>query len=104
MASKGRNFFNHHVRYYLCRRYLNRTKTFNEMTGGLVQDWVEDMEATVSGATLFWEARYQLRSTARYRPVQWAHHLLDPFRTWWKVRRARQSLPDRDSPIEKVDA
>jgi len=82
-----------YVRYYLCRRYLDRTKTFNKMTSGLVQDWVEDMEATVSQAPPSWEVRYQLRSTAWYRPVHWAHRLLDPVRTWWKVRRARQKLP-----------
>ncbi len=82
-----------YVRYYLCRRYLDRTKTFNEMTGGLVQDWIEDMKATVSDAPSSREGWYQLRSTAWYRPVQWAHRLLDPVRTWWKVRRARQNLP-----------
>ena len=27
-----------YVRYYLLRRYLGRTKTFNAMTDGLVQD------------------------------------------------------------------
>jgi len=83
-----------YVRYYLCRRYLDRTKVFNEMTGGLVQDWVDDMEATVSEAPSLWEARYQFRSTAWYRPVQWVHRLTDPVRTWWKVRRARQNLPE----------
>lgn len=82
-----------YVRYYLSRRYLDRTKTFNGMTDGFVQDWVEDMEATVSDAPLSWEARYQLRSTAWYRPVQWGHRLLDPVRTWWKVRHAHQNLP-----------
>jgi hypothetical protein len=82
-----------YVRYYLSRRYLDRTKTFNEMTGGLVQDWVEDMEACVIEAPSSWEVRYQLRSAAWYRPVQWAHRFLDPVRTWWNVRRARQNLP-----------
>jgi len=81
-----------YARYYLSRRYLTRTKTFNAMTDGLVQDWVDDMEACVTGGTWSWEVRYQLRSTAWYRPVQWAHGLLDPVRTWWKVRQARMSI------------
>lgn len=85
-----------YVRYYLCRRYLDRIRVFNEMTGDLVQDWVEDMEAIVSEAPSLWEAQYQLRSTAWYRPVQWVHRLTDPVRTWWKVRRARQNLPEID--------
>jgi hypothetical protein len=86
-----------YVRYYLCRRYLDRTRVFNEMTGGLIQDWVDDMEATVSEAPSSWEAWYQFRSTVWYQPVQWAHYLFDPVRTWWKVRRARQNLPEIDA-------
>ncbi len=86
-----------YVRYYLCRRYLARTNTFNEVTSGFVQDWVEGMEAIVSKASWSWEIRYQLRSTSWYRPVQWAHYLLDPVRTWWKIRRARQNLSDIDA-------
>nr|WP_157942207.1 sulfotransferase [Salinibacter altiplanensis] len=81
-----------YVRYYLSRRYLSRTKTFNSMTDGLVQDWVDDMKACVAGGTWAWEARYQLRSMVRYWPVQWAHGLLDPVRTWWKVRKARNDI------------
>ncbi|WP_347710932.1 sulfotransferase domain-containing protein [Salinibacter sp.] len=82
------------VRYYLSRRYLGRTKAFNAMTDGLVQDWVEDMEECIADGFLpSWELWYRARSAVRYHPVQWAHSLLDPIRTWWKVWRARQKLP-----------
>ncbi|MCS4191511.1 hypothetical protein GGP51_003007 [Salinibacter ruber] len=92
-----------YIRYYLARRYLNRTKKFNVLTDGLVQDWVDDMEACVSEASSIWEARYQLRSTVRYRPVQWAHRLLDPVRMWWKVKRARENLPEITTDVGSVE-
>jgi len=81
-----------YVRYYLSCRYLERTRIFNAMTGGLVQDWVDDMEQCVTNGTCWWDIRYRVRSVARYYSMRWTHRLLDPLRTWWKVKRARQNL------------
>jgi hypothetical protein len=85
------------VRYYLSRRYLSRTRAFNARTGGFVQDWVEDLETCVAEAPRSWHARYQMRSTFRYRPLRWIHRLLDPVRTWWKVWQARRGLPETEN-------
>jgi hypothetical protein len=81
-----------YVRYYLARRYLDRTRIFNTMTNGLVEDWVDEMEECIADRAWIQEARYQLRSTVRYRLVQWAHGLVDPVRTWWKVMKARHVI------------
>jgi hypothetical protein len=86
------------VRYYLCRRYLHRTRSFNAKTEGLVQDWVDDMEQCVEAGEQRWEAAYQFRSALRYYPVQGIHRIVDPMRTWWKVRRAYQRI-DTSEPF-----
>jgi hypothetical protein len=80
------------VRYYLSRRYLSRTRAFNELTDGLVQDWVADLEECVADVPTRWRGRYMLRSAARNYPVRLAHRILDPLRMWWKVQRARRRL------------
>jgi hypothetical protein len=80
------------VRYYLSRRYVERTRAFNKLTGGFVQDWVEDLEKCVADVPAHWKMRYVFRSAAWNYPTRFAHQLLDPLRMRWKVRRARQKL------------
>ena len=88
-------------RYYLSRRYLRRVRQFNEMTDGLVQDWVINLEEHVAEGSHRWKLRYHMRSAVRYWPMQMAHRLVDPVRTQWKVQRARRKLahskPESDS-------
>jgi hypothetical protein len=80
------------VRYYLSRRYLERIRAFNDLTDGLVQDWVDDLEKCMLDAPAHWKMRYVLRSAVWNYPIRFAHQLLDPLRMWLKVRRAHQKL------------
>jgi hypothetical protein len=84
-----------YLKYYLSRRYLARTKAFDEHMGGLVQDWIEDMEECISSGRTSWEVRYRVRDATRYRPEQLLHRVVDPVRMWWKVSSARNRLTAR---------
>jgi len=73
-----------YFRFYLSRRYEERTRRFDERTGGMVRDWVEDIERCVGEGSQKWHQAYRLRHALRYLPVHWAHRLGDPLRMRWK--------------------
>lgn len=73
-----------YFRFYLSRRYEERTRRFDERTGGMVRDWVEDMERHVGEGSQKWHQAYRLRHALRYLPVHWAHRVGDPLRMRWK--------------------
>jgi len=81
-----------YFRYYLSRRYIDRTEKFNNLTGGAADEWLDEMSACITEGKPAWAFRYWLRSALRYYPMQWAHRVVDPIRTRWKVRRSQKMV------------